>query len=37
MSFPSAFAGNRVIYMAARSNRDVLNCVWQAAGSRTMQ
>jgi hypothetical protein len=37
ISFPSSFAGNRVIYMAARSNGDVLNSGWQAAGSRTMQ
>jgi len=37
MSFPSSFAGNRVIYMAARSNGDVLNSGWQAVGSRTVQ
>jgi hypothetical protein len=37
MTFPSSFAGNRVIYMAARSNGDVLNSGWQAVGSRTIQ
>jgi len=37
MTFPSSFAGNRVIYMAARSNGDALNSGWQAAGSRTVQ
>jgi hypothetical protein len=37
MSFPSGFAGNRVIYMAARSNGDLLNSGWQAVGSRTVQ
>jgi hypothetical protein len=37
MAFPSAFAGNRIIYMAARSNGDALNSGWQAAGSRTVQ
>ena len=37
MSFPSSFAGNRIIYMAARSNGDVLNSGWQAVGSRTIQ
>jgi hypothetical protein len=37
LSFPSSFAGNRVIYMAARSNNDVLNSGWQAVGSRTIQ
>ncbi|HYW47857.1 MAG TPA: FG-GAP-like repeat-containing protein [Bryobacteraceae bacterium] len=37
MSFPSAFAGNRIIYAAARSNGDALNSGWQAAGSRTVQ
>jgi outer membrane protein TolC len=33
MTFPSGFAGNRIIYMAARSNGDALNSGWQAAGS----
>jgi hypothetical protein len=37
MSFTSGFAGNRIIYMAARSNGDALNSGWQAAGSRTVQ
>jgi len=37
LSFPSGYAGNRLIYQAARSNGDVLNSGWQAAGSRTMQ
>ena len=37
MSFPSAFAGNRIVYAAARSNGDALNSGWQAVGSRTVQ
>jgi hypothetical protein len=37
MTFPSAFAGNRIIYMAARSNGDALNSGWQAAGSRKVE
>jgi len=37
MSFPESFVGNRVIYMAARSNGDVLNSGWQSVGSRTVQ
>jgi hypothetical protein len=37
MSFTPGFAGNRVIYMAARSNGDVLNSGWRAEGSRTVQ
>ncbi|MBZ5523893.1 MAG: LamG domain-containing protein [Acidobacteriia bacterium] len=37
MSFPSAFAGNRIVYAAARSNGDALNSGWQAIGSRTVQ
>jgi len=37
MTFPSSFAGNRIIYMAARSNGDALNSGWQAVGSRTVQ
>ena len=37
LSFPSSFAGNRLIYLAARINGDVLNSGWQAVGSRTMQ
>ena len=37
ISFNSGFAGNRVFYMAARSNGDALNSGWQAAGSRTVQ
>jgi len=36
MSFLSAFAGNRVIYAAARSNGDAFNSGWQAVGSRTV-
>ena len=31
------FAGNRLIYAAARSNGDVFNSGWQAVGSRTVQ
>jgi hypothetical protein len=37
MSFPASFDGNRVIYMAARSNGDVLNSGWQSVGSRSVQ
>jgi len=37
LSFLPAFAGNRVIYAAARSNGDALNSGWQAVGSRTVQ
>jgi hypothetical protein len=37
MTFPSSFAGNRIVYAAARSNGDALNSGWQAVGSRTMQ
>src|SRR5262249_27458957 len=37
LSFSSGFAGNRVIYTAARSNGDLLNSGWQALGSRTIQ
>jgi hypothetical protein len=37
MTFPQAFAGNRIIYMAARSNGDALNSGWQAAGTRSVQ
>jgi hypothetical protein len=37
VSFSSGFAGNRLIYGAARSNGDVLNSGWQAVGSRTVQ
>ena len=37
MTIPSTFAGNRVVYMAARSNGDVLNSGWQSAGTRTLQ
>jgi len=37
MTFPSSFAGNRIVYAAARSNGDVLNSGWQAVGSRTVQ
>jgi probable HAF family extracellular repeat protein len=37
MAFSPTFTGNRVIYMAARSNGDVLNSGWQAVGSRTVQ
>ena len=37
MSFPATFAGNRLIYAAARSNGDALNSGWQAVGSRTVQ
>jgi hypothetical protein len=33
MTFTPSFAGNRVIYVAARSNGDVLNSGWQAVGS----
>jgi hypothetical protein len=37
MNFPPAFAGNRIVYAAARSNGDALNSGWQAVGTRTMQ
>jgi hypothetical protein len=37
MTFPSTFGGNRIIYMATRSNGDALNSGWQAVGSRTNQ
>jgi hypothetical protein len=37
ISFPTSFAGNRIIYIAARSNGDALNSGWQAVGSRTIQ
>jgi hypothetical protein len=37
MTFASTFAGNRIIYVAARSDGDALNSGWQAAGSRTVQ
>jgi len=37
ITFPSSFAGNRIVYAAARSNGDVLNSGWQAVGSPTVQ
>jgi hypothetical protein len=37
MTFPSSFAGNRIVYAAARSNGDVLNSGWQSVGSLTVQ
>jgi hypothetical protein len=37
LSFASGFAGNRIVYMAARSNSEALNSGWQAMGSRTVQ
>lgn len=37
LTFPSSFAGNRIVYAAARSNNDTLNSGWQAVGSRTVQ
>jgi len=33
ISFTPSFAGNRIIYVAARSNGDVLNSGWQAVGT----
>lgn len=36
LSFAPAFTGNRVMYLAARSNGDLLNSAWQAVGSRTV-
>ncbi|SPF33863.1 hypothetical protein SBA4_1360003 [Candidatus Sulfopaludibacter sp. SbA4] len=35
--FPAGFAGNQVMYLAARSNGDVLNSGWQAVGSVTVE
>jgi hypothetical protein len=37
ISFTATFAGNRIVYMAARSNGDVLNSGWQAVGVRALQ
>jgi len=37
VSFSAAFAGNRVIYAAARDSTDANNSGWQAAGSWTAQ
>jgi hypothetical protein len=36
ITFGTGFVGDRVIYAAARSNGDVLNSGWQAAGSVTV-
>jgi hypothetical protein len=36
MKFPAGFAGNRIIYMAARNNGDALNSGWQAAGTSSV-
>jgi len=36
IAFWNAYSGSRVIYMAARSNGDVLNSGWQAVGTRTI-
>jgi len=37
VTFTPSFTGNRLIYLAARSNGDTLNSGWQAVGSRTVQ
>jgi hypothetical protein len=37
LTFSSTFAGNRIIYMAARSNGDTQNSGWQAVGTVTIQ
>lgn len=37
LNFSPGFVGNRLIYVAARSNGDVANSGWQAVGSRTFQ
>ncbi|HEY2014234.1 MAG TPA: hypothetical protein VGH38_12080, partial [Bryobacteraceae bacterium] len=37
MTFPTAFNGNRVIYMAARDKTDANNSNWQAVGTWAVQ
>ncbi|HEY2018396.1 MAG TPA: hypothetical protein VGH38_33050, partial [Bryobacteraceae bacterium] len=36
-TFPQSFAGNQIIYMAARDSGDVHNSGWQALGTWTVQ
>jgi len=37
LGFSPSFAGDRIIYMAARRNGDAFNSGWQAAGSLTVE